>query len=59
MEGCEEDKLRSLLKLPLSYEVVALLAMGRGKGQAKRHGGRFSASRTLFSEEYGHPWRTS
>ena len=59
MEGCEEDKVRSLLKLPLSYEVVALLAIGHGRGKAKPHGGRFSMSRTVFAEEYGGPWRQS
>jgi nitroreductase len=55
MEGCEEDKVRSVLKLPLSYHVIALLAIGRGKGQAKFNGGRFSIGRVVFGEEYGVP----
>jgi nitroreductase len=59
MEGCEEDRVRSLLKLPLSYEVVALLAIGHGRGQSKPHEGRFGPSRTVFAEEYGTPWRQS
>lgn len=58
MEGCEEDKVRSVLKLPLSYEVIALLAIGRGKGQAKFNGGRFNMGRVVFGEEYGVPWKT-
>ena len=53
MEGCEEEKVRSVLKLPLSYQVIALLAIGRGKGQPKFHGGRFSMGRLVFGEEYG------
>jgi len=55
MEGCEPEKVRSVLKLPLSYEVVALLAIGRSKGQAKFHGGRFNLGRVVFGEEYGLP----
>jgi nitroreductase len=55
MEGCESEKVRSVLKLPLSYEVVALLAIGRSKGQAKFNGGRFNLGRVVFSEEYGLP----
>jgi nitroreductase len=58
MEGCEEEKVRNLLRLPLSYHVVALLAIGRGKGQAKFNGGRFSIRRLVFSEEYGIPFES-
>jgi nitroreductase len=53
MEGCEEEKVRSVLKLPLNYHVIALLALGRGKGQAKFDGGRFSMGRVVFGEEHG------
>jgi nitroreductase len=56
MEGYEADKLADVLKLPLSYTPVALLAVGRGQGPDKFHGGRFSASRTVFAEEYGRPF---
>ncbi len=55
MEGCEEDKVASVLKLPLSYKVVALLAIGHGKGQPKFDGGRFNMGRLVFDEEYGVP----
>jgi hypothetical protein len=44
-----------VLKLPLSYATVALLALGWGRGQDKFSGGRFSSSRTVFCEEYGRP----
>jgi nitroreductase len=55
MEGCEESRVRSVLKLPMSYEVVALLAIGHCKGQPKLHGGRFSRRRLVFAEEHGLP----
>lgn len=55
MEGFEEEKVREVLKLPLSYHVVALLGIGRLKGADKFYGGRFSMARTLFAEEYGKP----
>ena len=57
MEGFEEQKVKEFLKLPLSYTVVALLAVGRLQGADKYAGGRFGPSRTLFSEEYPKPFR--
>ncbi len=57
MEGFEQDKVHEVLKLPLSYTVVALLAIGHSKGSDKFHGGRFTVSRTVFAEEYGKPLR--
>jgi nitroreductase len=53
MEGFEEEKVREVLKLPLSYHVVALLAIGRLSGPDKFFGGRFSMGRTVFDGEYG------
>jgi nitroreductase len=53
MEGFEQDKVCETLKLPMSYWVVALLAVGRIKGQDKFDGGRFDMSHTVFGEEYG------
>ena len=41
MEGFEEDKVREVLKLPLSYSVVALLGIGHLKGPDKFYGDRF------------------
>ena len=55
MEGYEPDKVSEVLKLPLSYVTVALLAVGRGRGADKFAGGRFSSTRTVFGEEYGRP----
>ena len=53
MEGFEEEKVREVLKLPLSYHVVALLGIGHLKGSDKHDGGRFEMSRVVFDEEYG------
>jgi nitroreductase len=55
MEGFEADQVAEVLKLPLSYHVVAMLALGRLKGPDKFYGGRFAQSRLLFDEEYGKP----
>jgi len=55
MEGYEADKVCQVLNLPISYEVVALLAIGHLKGPDKFHGGRFSMARTVFDGEYGKP----
>ena len=57
MEGFEQEKVHEVLKLPLSYSVVALLAIGHAKGAAKFNGGRFSMTRLVFDEEYGKPLR--
>ena len=55
MEGFEQERVCEVLKLPLSYHVVALLAIGRLKGSDKFYGGRFNMARTVFAEEYGKP----
>jgi nitroreductase len=55
MEGFEEDRVREVLRLPLSHTVVALLAIGHAQGPEKFSGGRFSMARTVFGEEYGKP----
>jgi nitroreductase len=39
--------------LPMSYWVVALLAVGHLKGNDKFDGGRFSLGHTVFGEEFG------
>ncbi|HLJ28348.1 MAG TPA: nitroreductase family protein [Candidatus Angelobacter sp.] len=53
MEGFDEDKVKALLHIPQQVRVVALLAIGRRKGNAKPYGGRFDASHTVFAEEWG------
>ena len=55
MEGFEQQKVCETLKLPMSYWVVELLAVGRLKGPDKFDGGRFDMSHTVFGEEYGKP----
>ncbi len=55
MEGFEQEKVHDVLRLPMSFWVVALLAIGRGKGADKFDGGRFDMSHTVFGEEFGKP----
>jgi nitroreductase len=55
MEGFEQDKVHEVLRLPLSYWVVALLAVGHAKGPDKFYGGRFETAHTVFGEEFGKP----
>ncbi len=55
MEGYEAEKVCDVLNLPISYEVVALLAIGHLKGPDKYNGGRFAMARTVFDGEYGKP----
>jgi nitroreductase len=57
MEGFEAEKVREVLRLPLSYEVIALLAIGQLKGPDKFNGARFSMQRTVFDNEYGKPMK--
>jgi nitroreductase len=55
MEGFEQDKVHEVLRLPLSYWVVALLGVGHLKGEDKFDGGRFDMAHTVFAEEFGKP----
>jgi len=55
MEGFEQEKVREVLRLPLSYWTVALLAVGHLKGPDKFFGGRFDINHTVFSEEFPKP----
>ena len=55
MEGFEQDKVHEVLRLPMSYWVVALLAIGHAKGPDKFYGGRFEMGHTVFGEEFGKP----
>lgn len=55
MEGFEQDKVHEVLRLPLSYWVVGLLAVGHLKGEDKFDGGRFDMAHTVFGEEFGKP----
>ncbi|SEF48613.1 Nitroreductase [Bryocella elongata] len=55
MEGFEQQKVCETLRLPMSYHVVALLAIGKNQGPDKFNGGRFDMAHTVFGEEYGKP----
>ena len=55
MEGFEQEKVHEVLRLPLSYWVVALLAIGHLQGPDKFNGGRFDINHTVFAEEFGKP----
>jgi nitroreductase len=55
LEGFEQEKVHEVLRLPLSYHAVALLAVGHLKGPDKFDGGRFQRNHTVFLEEYGKP----
>lgn len=55
MEGFEQEKVHEVLRLPMSYHVVALLAIGHLCGPDKFNGGRFEMTHTVFSEEFGKP----
>ena len=57
MEGFEQQKVCETLRLPMSYWVVSLLAVGRLHGADKFNGGRFDLSHMVFGEEYGKPLR--
>ncbi len=57
LEGFEQHKVCETLRLPMSYFVVALLAIGHLHGPDKFHGGRFDLNHTVFGEEYGKPLR--
>ena len=57
MEGFEQDKVHEVLRLPMSFWVVALLAIGHGSGPDKFFGGRFDLHHTVFAEEFGKPLR--
>lgn len=57
LEGFEQHKICEMLRLPMSYFVVALLAIGHLQGPDKFDGGRFEMSHTVFGEEYGKPLR--
>jgi nitroreductase len=55
MEGFEQQGVCETLRLPMSYWVVALLAVGHLKGADKFNGGRFEIGHCVFGEEYGKP----
>ena len=57
LEGFEQHKVCETLRLPMSYWVVSMLALGQLHGPDKFNGGRFELSHTVFGEEFGKPLR--
>lgn len=53
MEGFFEDKVKSLLGIPDSVRVVALLGIGRRKGPDKPYAGRHQTKQVCFAEKWG------
>jgi len=55
MEGVWEDKVRQVLDIPEHVRVVALLAIGRRKGNDKPYGGRFDFQYLAFGDRWNAP----
>lgn len=53
MEGFFEDKIKSLLGIPNHVRVVALLGIGKLKGQDKPYAGRRKLDNICFLEKWG------
>jgi nitroreductase len=53
MEGFFEDKVKSVLNIPGSIRVVALLGIGRLKGPDKPYAGRHAMRSVCFAEKWG------
>jgi nitroreductase len=53
MEGFFEDKVKSVLNIPDSIRVVALLGIGKLKGLDKPYAGRHAMSSVCFAENWG------
>ena len=56
MEGFDADVVKREFSLPLESEVIALLAIGFGKGPDKVYGGRLALEEIVSQEHYGWPW---
>jgi hypothetical protein len=56
MEGFDEEHVRAVLNIPTHVRVLFLLAIGHLHGKDGRYPGRFSPTRTIFSETYGQPF---
>lgn len=56
MEGFDPDAVKREFSLPLESEVIALLAIGYGKGPDKVYGGRLALREIVSNEHYGWPW---
>jgi nitroreductase len=57
MEGFDAAAVKTEFGIPEEAEVVALLAIGRGREPEKVYTGRFSLDRIVYSERYGEAWQ--
>jgi nitroreductase len=55
MEGFYEDQVKATLGIPDHARVVALLAVGRRRGEDSPCPGRFAMRHTVFAEKWGLP----
>jgi nitroreductase len=53
MEGFLESKVKEMLEIPKHVRVVALLAIGRRKGEDKKFAGRLPLPELAFEEKWG------
>jgi nitroreductase len=53
MEGFVESQVKQVLGIPERVRVVALLAIGRAKGEDKKYGGRFPINDVAFDNTWG------
>ena len=58
MEGYEPEKVSEVLKLPLSYSTVALLALGWGRGRINLPAGDSLSRELSLAKNTGAPWST-
>lgn len=57
MEGFDEEQVKLEFAIPGHVRVVALLAIGRGKGTDKVFAGRLAMDRIIFADKWGEPIR--
>ncbi|HEV2708441.1 MAG TPA: nitroreductase family protein [Pyrinomonadaceae bacterium] len=56
MEGFDAEGVKREFGIPEEGEVVALLAIGRGREPDKPYTGRFPLSRVVYAEQFGEAW---
>ena len=59
MEGFDPEAIRREFGLPDQAEIVALLAMGYGKGPDKPYCGRLALAEMVYDENLSRPWNSN